>query len=192
MGENELYNGYTNVINSLLCKQIFVLLERVNYQFSSPVFLDLPEHKTIYTPIEKKILQTLEENRLSYQPQVRLGSYRLDFLVEHENKKILAECDGKAYHDPLKDRERDKVLTPKGYPICHFCRAEIASDVGTCIEVFRKTQEKIESLNQRIRKQTEAVIGLLQIEVGDLEEEIKFRDAIKPGVQEERRKIGGV
>jgi hypothetical protein len=86
LGGNELHSGYTKVINSLLCEQIFVLLERVNYKFSSPVFLELPEHKTIFTPIEEKMLQALEENGLSYQPQVRLGRYTVDFLVEHKSK----------------------------------------------------------------------------------------------------------
>jgi DNA helicase-2/ATP-dependent DNA helicase PcrA len=141
LGGNELHSGYTKVINSLLCEQIFVLLERVNYKFSSPVFLELPEHKTIFTPIEEKMLQALEENGLSYQPQVRLGRYTVDFLVEHKNKKIIVECDGKAYHYPRKDRERDKVLASEGYPICHFSGAEILSNVEACIEVIWKSLE---------------------------------------------------
>ncbi len=141
LGGNELHSDYTKVINSLLCEQVFMLLEQVNYQFSSPAFLDFPEHKTIYTPIEEKMLQALEEDELSYQPQVRLGRYTVDFLVVHENKKIIVECDGKAYHNPLKDRERDKVLASEGYPIRHLSGAEIVSDVEVCIEVIRKTLE---------------------------------------------------
>ncbi len=141
LGGNELHSDYTKVVNSLLCEQVFVLLERVNYQFSSPDFLDLPEHKTIFTPIEEKMMQALNENKLSYQPQVRLGRYTVDFLVAHENKKIIVECDGKAYHDPLKDRKRDKVLASEGYPICHFSGAEITTDVEACIEIIRKTLE---------------------------------------------------
>jgi DNA helicase-2/ATP-dependent DNA helicase PcrA len=141
LGGNELHSDYTKVTNSLLCEQVFVLLERVNYQFSSPNFLDLPEHKTIFTPIEEKMLQALNENKLSYQPQVRIGRYTVDFLVTHENKKIIVECDGKAYHDPLKDCERDKALASEGYPICHFSGAEILGDVEACIEVIRKKLE---------------------------------------------------
>ena len=139
LGGNLLHSDYTKVVNSLLCEQIFVLLERVNYQFSSAAFLNLPKHKTIFTPIEEKMLQALEENEFTYQPQVQLGRHRVDFLVEHEHKKIIVECDGKAYHYPVKDRERDKVLASEGYPICHFSGAEIVSDVRTCIEVIRKT-----------------------------------------------------
>jgi hypothetical protein len=50
---------------------------------------------------------------------------------------------------------------------------------------IKKTQEKIEALNQRFRKQTETVIEPLQIELGDLEEEIKHRNAIKPSMPKE-------
>ena len=50
---------------------------------------------------------------------------------------------------------------------------------------MQKTQEKIEALNQRIRKQKELVIEPLHIKLGNLEEEIKLRNAIKPDTQEE-------
>jgi DNA helicase-2/ATP-dependent DNA helicase PcrA len=141
LGGNEFHSDYTKVINSLLCEQAFVLLERVNYQFSSSAFPELSKHKTVFTTIEEKMLQALEENELFYQTQVQLGRYRVDFLVEHEHKKIIVECDGKAYHDPHKDRERDKVLASDGYSICHFSGAEILSDIGRCIDIIRKTLE---------------------------------------------------
>lgn len=138
LGGNELHNNYAMVINSLLCEQIFVLLERVNYQFAAPSFLNLPEHKTVFTPIEEKMLAAFTANELSYQPQARIGRFTVDFLVTHENKRVIVECDGKAYHDPLKDRERDKVLFSEGYPVCHFSGADILADVDQCVEVIKK------------------------------------------------------
>jgi hypothetical protein len=42
---HELHNNYAMVLNSLLCEQMMLLLERVNYQFSTPDFLNLTEHK---------------------------------------------------------------------------------------------------------------------------------------------------
>ena len=138
LGCNDLHNHYAMVLNSLLCEQIILLLERVNFQFSAPESLNMSEHKTIFTPIEEKLLNALNTNNLSYQPQVRIGRYTVDFLVTLENKKVIVECDGKAYHDPVKDRERDKVLASEGYPICHFSGAEIVADVEKCIEVIKK------------------------------------------------------
>ncbi len=138
LGGNELHDNYATVLNSLLCEQIFVLLERVNYQFAAPSFLSLPEHKTVFTPIEEKLLNALEANNLSYQPQVRMGRFTVDFLVALEDKKVIVECDGNAYHDPGKGRERDKALASEGYPICHFSGAEIIADVDECIKVIKK------------------------------------------------------
>ena len=138
LGGNELHNNYAMVLNSLLCEQAITLLERVNYQFSSPDFLKLTEHKTIFTPIEEKLLDALQANELSYQPQVRIGRFTVDFVVAFENKKLIVECDGKAYHDPLKDRERDKVLASEGYPICHFSGADLVANVEACVEVIKK------------------------------------------------------
>jgi DNA helicase II / ATP-dependent DNA helicase PcrA len=138
LGGNELHNNYSMVLNSLMCEQVFVLLERVNYQFSAPDFLNISEHKSVFTPIEEKLLNALTAHKLSYQPQVRIGRFTVDFLVTLASKKVIVECDGKAYHDPIKDRERDKVLASEGYLICHFSGAEIVADVEKCIEVIKK------------------------------------------------------
>ena len=138
LGGNELHNNFAVVVNSLLCEQVFVLLERVNVQFSSPDFVNLSEHKTIFTPIEEKLMQALNKNKLTYLPQVRISRYTVDFLVSDENKKIIVEYDGKAYHDPLKDRERDKVLLSEGYPICHFSGSEIETNIEGCVEAIKK------------------------------------------------------
>lgn len=138
LGGNDLHNDYAMVVNSLLCEQIFVLLERVNNQFSAPTFLHTSEHKTIFTPIEDKLSNALKANALSYQPQVRIGRFTVDFLVAYENKKVIVECDGKAYHDPAKDRERDKFLASEGFLVCHISGAEIVADVDKCIQVIRK------------------------------------------------------
>ena len=138
---DELHNNYSMVINSLLCEQAMVLLERANYQFSSPILLGKSEYKTTFTPIEEKMLNALRAHQLSFQPQVRIGRYTVDFLLTHDNKKVIVECDGKAYHDPAKDRERDKVLASEGYAICHFSGTDIVSDMESCIETIKKRLE---------------------------------------------------
>jgi ATP-dependent DNA helicase UvrD/PcrA len=135
----ELHKDPAAVINLLLGEQVFTLLERSNYQFTSPHFLSLAEHKTVFSPIEEKLLRALEAHKLSYQPQVRMGRYTVDFLVGVNDRKIIVECDGKAYHDAARDAERDKVLALEGYPICRFSGSDIYADVDKCIEMIRKT-----------------------------------------------------
>jgi len=140
LGGDELHKNFETVINSLLCEQVFILLERVNVEFSGPDFVSLSGHKTAHTPIEENLLQALNAHKLTFQPQARIGRYTVDFLVtlEEGDRKVIVECDGKAYHDPIKDRERDKMLASEGYPICHFSGAEILSDVEACIQTIQK------------------------------------------------------
>ena len=141
-GEN-LHKNSSLVIRALLAEQVFTILNRSNVQFASPEFINLPEHKTIFTPIEEKMLTALEAHQLAYQPQVRIGRYTVDFLVGVQDQKVIVECDGKAYHDPAKDSERDKVLSLEGYPICRFSGSDIYADVEKCIETIQ------EALNYR-------------------------------------------
>src|SRR6266498_3737797 len=142
MGE-AIHKNYSAVINSLLAEQVFKLLECSNYQFISPDFLNLSEHKTIFTPIEEQLLVALEAHKLSYQPQVRLGRYTVDFLVEAQNSadnnRVIVECDGRAFHTAAKDSERDKVLSVEGYPICRFSGSDIYGNVDQCIETIQQT-----------------------------------------------------
>jgi ATP-dependent DNA helicase UvrD/PcrA len=135
----DLHKNVSSVIHALLAEQVFTLLERSNLQFTSPDFLSLTEYKTVFTPIEEKLLVALEAGKLTYQPQVRIGQYTVDFLVETQNNKVIVECDGRAFHDPAKDSERDKVLASEGYPICRFSGAELYADVEKCVETLRKT-----------------------------------------------------
>ena len=131
---SDIHQDLPSVLNFLLLEQAFRLLERVNYHFSSPEFLNLSEYKTIFTPIEELMLQALEQKGLDYQPQVRLGRYLVDFLVDLGNEKAIIECDGRLYHDPLKDQERDKHLSLEGYEIFRFTGSEIFSDPIRCVE----------------------------------------------------------
>lgn len=135
----DLHKDVSSVIHALLAEQVFRLLERSNPQFTSPDFLSLSEYKTVFIPIEEKLLAALEAHQLTYQPQVRMGRYTVDFLVETQNNKVIVECDGRAFHDPSKDAERDKVLSLEGYPICRFSGSELYADVEKCIQTIRKT-----------------------------------------------------
>jgi DNA helicase II / ATP-dependent DNA helicase PcrA len=140
---DDLHKNSSAVLGALLAEQAFTLLERSNYQFSSPEFLHLAAHKTIFTPIEEQLLVALEGHKLSYQPQVRLGRYTVDFLVNApnsaENSRVIVECDGRAFHSAARDSERDKVLSLEGYPICRFSGSDIYGDVEKCIETIQQT-----------------------------------------------------
>jgi superfamily I DNA/RNA helicase/very-short-patch-repair endonuclease len=134
----DLHKDVSTVIRALLTEQIFTILERSNYQFASPDFLSLAGYKTVFTPIEEKLLTALEAHGLTYEPQVRIRGYTVDFLVGPHNNQVIVECDGKSYHDASKDAARDKVLALEGYPICRFSGSDINADVDQCIESIQK------------------------------------------------------
>ena len=134
-----LHKDVSAVIHALLGEQVFTILERSNVQFSSPDFLSLNEYKTILTPIEEKLLIALEAHQMTYEPQVRLGRYTVDFLVGTQNNRVIVECDGKRYPDAATDSARDKALSSEGYPICRFSGSEINADIEQCIERIQGT-----------------------------------------------------
>lgn len=132
-----IHTDYDSVIRFLLCEQMINLLERVNYQFTSPEFLSLNADKTVLTPIELILKNALEQASLAYDSQPRIGRHYIDFLVMHQNQKTIVECDGRAYHTLERDNERDKILRKEGYHILHFSGSEIYSNPQACIDAIK-------------------------------------------------------
>lgn len=175
----DLHREYGAVINALLCEQTLTLLERVNVQFASPEFLQFPSGKIALTPIEELFQRALEDRRIPHQPQARLGRFIVDFLVEVEGpvlseverQKIIVECDGKAYHDPARDRERDHTLAAQGYRTFRFSGAEIFRDSAACIERLRESLSRKpaprydldDELDDSQRKAVESLNGPIRV-----------------------------
>lgn len=85
-------------------------------------------------------------------PQVDVGKYRADFVVEHafeyrgnrEQRAVAAiECDGHDFHERTKqqaarDRKRDREFQRIGLPVLRFTGSEIWKDAARCaFEVIR-------------------------------------------------------
>ncbi|HEX5942048.1 MAG TPA: UvrD-helicase domain-containing protein, partial [Anaerolineales bacterium] len=134
----DLHRDVSRTIRALLAEQTLTLLERSNYQFTSPELLDAGGQTTLFTPIEEKMRMALEAHKLSYQPQVRLGRQMVDFLVEVQNSKVVVECESKAHHEPSKEAEREKSRSLAGYPVCRFSGSEIEADVEKCIRTVKE------------------------------------------------------
>ena len=77
---------------------------------------------------------------LSIQPQLKIGNYRVDFLVQFyrhiyntgENvvKEVIVECDSQLFHDRTEkerryEKTRDRFLAKQGYKIFHYTGKEI-------------------------------------------------------------------
>lgn len=71
------------------------------------------------SPFEQEVYDMLTARGYRVQPQVRVGHYRIDLVVEGENDQRLAvECDGDQYHGPDRwqdDLRRQRVLERAGW-----------------------------------------------------------------------------
>ncbi len=141
-----IHTDLNKVISALLNEQLIKLLDQANYRFSSPEFLKTSWEKTIYTPIEHILKEALEKENISFTPQVKLGRFYVDFLVGYNNQKVIVECDGREYHNPHRDKERDKELSKEGYKILHFTGSEIYNNIDSCIR-------KIQNISYGTRSQ---------------------------------------
>lgn len=93
---------------------------------------------------------TLEGWRLSVIPQVRIGSYRVDFVVMASIKNnetggevrrafLAVECDGHDFHEKTKeqaarDKARDRYITGLHVPMMRFTGSEIWRSPMQCAE----------------------------------------------------------
>lgn len=78
----------------------------------------------LFTPIEKEawnIIRTI--GSVVLYPQYPVGNYRPDFA--NPVKKIIVECDGKAFHDEEKDFERDTNLWKEGWRVFRVTGSEL-------------------------------------------------------------------
>lgn len=59
--------------------------------------------------------------------QVWIGRFRVDFLFIPQ--KLVVECDGKQFHNPKKDQDRDRKLVKLGYRTLRFPGSQIYKEV---------------------------------------------------------------
>ena len=91
--------------------------------FSSPFVQDesrLVDLRTLCeSPFEKDVYDALTERGYWVTPQVKVGQFRIDMVVEGSNDSRLAvECDGDKYHGPDKwadDMHRQRILERVGW-----------------------------------------------------------------------------
>jgi len=89
------------------------------------------------TPIEEKMEEALTENGIPYRAQAAVGKYRVDFLIPlpPSAHHLVVECDGRAYHTPERDQQRDDALRQYGIvEILHFTGSQICRDADACIQ----------------------------------------------------------
>jgi very-short-patch-repair endonuclease len=71
------------------------------------------------SPFERELYDELTQRGYWVRPQVRVGHYRIDMVVEgHNDSRLAIECDGDMHHGPDKwfdDMQRQRVLERAGW-----------------------------------------------------------------------------
>jgi very-short-patch-repair endonuclease/phosphopantetheinyl transferase (holo-ACP synthase) len=75
--------------------------------------------KLCESPFEREMYDELTQRGYWVTPQLRVGQYRIDLVVEgHNDTRLAVECDGDKYHGPEKwadDMQRQRVLERVGW-----------------------------------------------------------------------------
>lgn len=90
----------------------------------------------LFTPIEASLWSEIRSLGLVLYPQfpVRVTVLPDDrfttFFTDFANPKcrVAIECDGKAFHDPCRDRERDEAMKCAGWRVFRFTGAQCRDD----------------------------------------------------------------
>ncbi len=92
-----------------------------------------------FTPIEEQLDRAMKVLGIVPRPQIKLGQYRADFLVERDGRQVVVEADGRDFHSPEHDEPRDQALRAHGIEaILHFTGSRIYHDATGCAEEVRR------------------------------------------------------
>lgn len=114
---------------------------RILRHFSSP----MPQNEQIDKPIdlcdsgfERDVYKRLIENGYNVTPQVKVGVFSIDLVVEGENDRRLAiELDGDKYHPPekwMEDWKRQRTMERVGWKFWRCWGSSYTIDPDGCIE----------------------------------------------------------
>ena len=134
-----LHTDYNKIVNLLLIEQLDSIIQNTTYLFTSPDLLNQEIDSHLFTPIEQIMNDALIDKDITFNSQVKIGRFLVDFVAEIGSIKIIIECDGRDFHNPFHDTERDKELKLQGYHILHFTGSEIYNNIESCVEKIQNS-----------------------------------------------------
>lgn len=113
----------------LLALEELVYLLQVHCELPEPEFDTIATARYL-TPIERRLATALKTAGISYQVQVPIDRFVVDFLIDDS---LVVECDGEGWHDPAKDEIRDTRLRELNYRVVRFTGRAIVHGSERCI-----------------------------------------------------------
>ncbi|MBX3674320.1 MAG: hypothetical protein KF776_15185 [Burkholderiales bacterium] len=97
------------------------------------------------SPFEREVYDILTGKGYWVTPQLRVGQYRIDMVVEgHNDARLAVECDGDKYHGPEKwgdDMQRQRVLERAGWVFWRCFASTFVRRRKAMVEELLKTLE---------------------------------------------------
>jgi len=134
----------------------------------------------IFTPIEEDMWGEIRcAGRLPFWPQLPVGRFFVDF--GNPILKIAIECDGKEFHDPIKDMKRDDLLADMGWMVFRATGAMCRKVMEHPIEHSERIGYSDERYEHEYR--TETLAGLIE----EIKECVEYRRKDIRGYAEARQ-----
>lgn len=122
----------------------YKLLEYVQ-NYSKRVLWEEKVEDLFESPFEEAVYEWLTERGYRVIPQVKVGNYRIDLVVEGESNRLAIECDGDRYHGPDKwwdDRIRQRQLERRGWVFWRVWASAFYKDPDAAMSpVIQKLEE---------------------------------------------------
>jgi len=93
------------------------------------------------TPIEAILYHAMRDEGLTPRAQFGIGPFRADFAFA--DRRLVVECDGRAWHDAARDKRRDARLREMGWEVLRITGSDI---VRTPTECARKVADVLTTL----------------------------------------------
>jgi len=107
----------------------------------------LAEKETIFeSSFERDVYEYLTRLGYAVTPQVKVGHYRIDLVVEGDDKRLGIECDGDRWHPPERwwhDQLRQRQLERMGWTICRVWASAFYKDRDLAMAPIIRTLTEI-------------------------------------------------
>ena len=150
------------------------------------------------SPFEEAVMMDLLNNGYKVMSQLKVGSYRIDMVVEYEDNRIAIECDGEKWHtqdDLPNDLKRQAILERLGWKFIRIRGSVYYRDpIETMDIVFKELKKQgilpdfnRKSNNDSEREQNGHIISQIKNKASDIRREWNIEEYEEAETNEDLR-----
>jgi len=164
----------------------------LEFAYAPEIWLEstLAQNPKAESPFEQAVFADLVRLGFTVTPQVPVGHFRIDLVVENEKSRVALECDGDAYHqDPAADLARQLVLERCGWKFVRIRGSEYYQNPKHAIDRVVFELHKLGATPSQTQPEQKEPEGVLLETIRARAQEI--RDALREGHPNIVREIQG-